>query len=621
MKASLADRASAFLASRLDRRGFLARGAIVGSALTVAPKRYLLRPGSAYAAVCGCAGSNCDCGALCCDGYTEFCCTLTGRNACPSGSVVAGWWKVDGSEFCGGGARYYMDCNAGCGSCGCGGSGLCAGACSGTPCVCGRNDCNNRRAGCNGFRYGQCNQDVACVGPIVCRVVTCTPPWQIDGTCTTTPLTDNNTRNHTAPCVEGLPIGNFESVTWQPDTGLRVAGWAADPDTNDPVAIHVYVNGVNTVIGPAARSRPDVAAAYPGFGPNHGFDAVVPAPNGTTATVCVYAINTPAGVNPLLGCRTISVPTDPFGNIDLAVMAPGRGIRVSGWMIDPDTRKAIDAQITIGGQTFPIGPANLSRPDVGHVYPWAGNLHGFDTTIPWSTLGTFTVCAYGVNVKRGSGANPIACRSVTVTASPIGALDAVDWVPGTGIRARGWALDPDAPGPITVRVTVGSTAGPTATADGERDDVAAVYETDAHHGFDVVIPWTTAGTISVCATALNVGGGTDSLLGCRPVTVVTEPFGAVPNKGVRVSGWVIDPDTTSPVEVWIGIATTVVSIGLARNRRDDVAGVYPWAGPNHGFDAIVPWTQPGTFNVCAYGVNIGNGTHNPQLGCRTVTII
>ncbi len=62
----LLERSTAVLEKRTSRRGFLARTALVGSALAVAPTAYLLRPGSAYAAVCG------D-GASCSSGWTAFC--------------------------------------------------------------------------------------------------------------------------------------------------------------------------------------------------------------------------------------------------------------------------------------------------------------------------------------------------------------------------------------------------------------------------------------------------------------------------------------------------------------------------------------------------------------------
>ena len=73
-------RATEAVANRLDRRSFIGRSALVGSALVTAPTDLLLRPTSAYAAVCSCLGKSCDCGSLCCDGYTEFCCALYGAN-------------------------------------------------------------------------------------------------------------------------------------------------------------------------------------------------------------------------------------------------------------------------------------------------------------------------------------------------------------------------------------------------------------------------------------------------------------------------------------------------------------------------------------------------------------
>ena len=211
MSVRLVDAGSRFLASRTSRRGFLRNAALVGSALATTPMAYALRPVTAYSAICSCSGSSCDCSALCCDGYTEFCCTLYGSNSCPPGTLAAGWWKADVSGFCVEDGvdlpRYYIDCNVdNCGSCGCGSSGSCGSGCVGLcDCGCGAGSCDNRKACCAAFRYGQCNQDVACVGPIVCRVVTCTPPWEIDDSCTTTVATDNNTRFHDRPCLHAPP--------------------------------------------------------------------------------------------------------------------------------------------------------------------------------------------------------------------------------------------------------------------------------------------------------------------------------------------------------------------------------------------------------------------------------
>ena len=195
----LTRRAAELVGRRTSRRGFLGRTALVGSALTVAGSTYVLRPGSAYAAVTKVRCADCG-GGLCCDGYTEFCCHLdeAGANECPPGTLLAGWWKVDRSDFCFGTARYYMDCNRASPRCRCGGSGSCQDDAS----QCGCRSCQSRKDSCTVFRYGNCNNQVACVGPIVCRVVTCTRPWEIEPTCSQVPRTDERTRNHHRPCLE-----------------------------------------------------------------------------------------------------------------------------------------------------------------------------------------------------------------------------------------------------------------------------------------------------------------------------------------------------------------------------------------------------------------------------------
>lgn len=186
----LVERTSALLAGSRGggdtRRRFLAKTAVVGSAIVANPLTYLLRPGTAYGALCG----------TCSDGWTAFCCTINGgRNTCPSGSFVAGWWKADNADYCCGAARYIIDCNA-----------TCPRRCS---CRCSGASCDGRRVCCNQFRYGQCHQEITCYGPVVCRVATCTPPWQYDRSCTTRSATDNRTVTHGAPCLSrqcGTPI-------------------------------------------------------------------------------------------------------------------------------------------------------------------------------------------------------------------------------------------------------------------------------------------------------------------------------------------------------------------------------------------------------------------------------
>ena len=181
-----------WLAARTSRRGFLVRAGVVGSALAVDPTGYVLRPGTAYASVCGP-------GASASSGWTVFCATINkGVNACPPGSIAAGWWKMSGASLCGGDSRYIIDCNATCSHCTTGGSrpGICAKSCQ--SCSCSRgpsSSCDQRRVCCNDFRYGQCNTQVRQVGAVQCRVVSCTPPWTFEN-CSTSPATDQRTVDH-----------------------------------------------------------------------------------------------------------------------------------------------------------------------------------------------------------------------------------------------------------------------------------------------------------------------------------------------------------------------------------------------------------------------------------------
>jgi hypothetical protein len=202
---SLTDRLSAALETRLSRRSFVVRSAFAGSALAAGRTGFLLRPQSAYRSLCDsvyCGSPDCSCGSTCCAGFTEFCCVLDGGyNSCPSGTVMGGWWMAEGSAYCDG-PRYYMDCNAVC-HCedGCGGGyQFCDPACDGLSCGCAYGNCDNYLTGCFQFRYGQCNQDVSCLGRIKCRVVTCVPPWEIDD-CTHTSMTDDGTADQNAACL------------------------------------------------------------------------------------------------------------------------------------------------------------------------------------------------------------------------------------------------------------------------------------------------------------------------------------------------------------------------------------------------------------------------------------
>lgn len=189
------------------------------------------------------------------------------------------------------------------------------------------------------------------------------------------------------------PRGYFDSAT-RVSGGVRVQGWALDPNTSAAIEVHVYVDGQGSSIGLANRERQDVAAAYPGYGANHGFDAIV----GPGASVCAYGINVGNGTNSLLGC--LNVPVVPFGSLDV-LTAQDDGMRVQGWAIDPDTSAPIDVHVYVDNRIVAGVNASLDRADVARSFPGLGAQHGYDIVVPNGSR----VCTYGIN--QGAGNNSL----------------------------------------------------------------------------------------------------------------------------------------------------------------------------------------------------------------------
>jgi len=202
------------------------------------------------------------------------------------------------------------------------------------------------------------------------------------------------------------PFGVLDSVTSLGGDQVRVAGWALDPSATDPLPVHVYVDGTGYATT-AAGPRPDVAAAFPGYGPGHGFATTVRVPDGTHL-VCAFAINIgPPAPNPLLGCRQITVRVSPVGFLDSVVPVAG-GLRASGWAWDPDSPDPIPVHVYVDGAFAGAGTANGSRPDVQRVFPAAGPSRGFSFDVS-AAGGPHTVCAYALNLGPGNVAL-LGCR-------------------------------------------------------------------------------------------------------------------------------------------------------------------------------------------------------------------
>ena len=413
----------------------------------------------------------------------------------------------------------------------------------------------------------------------------------------------------------GTPFGAVENITPSDPLNVQISGSAIDPDTRNPITVHVLNGQLGVDANPvgvatvANITRNDVAAAYPGFGPNHGFKASLPLTN-STQKFCAYAINTGTGSNAFLGCAIVG---SPYGYVDLVeIPSPGK-VHVAGWAKDPNTAGTVQVQIT-SGSVSRVVTANIDRTDVGsHAYDVVLDVPG----------GRQQVCVTARNAS-GPGRDQMlpACSIQDLpTGSPYGYVDIIEGRVGE-INVGGWAIDPDTANAIQVHAYVDG-AG---TALASNLDHGGVN--DAHpgygdgHGFSATIP-ASVGAHRVCLYAIEaVGNGSNTELACRRVTVRSpEPFGSIDlvRGGVRsidVAGWVIDPDTANSVQVHVyvdGVGTALVANG----NRPDLTPYYPGLGTAHGFTKSIP-ASPGLHQVCLYAINMVGRGSNQLLGCRSV---
>jgi hypothetical protein len=112
---------------------------------------------------------------------------------------------------------------------------------------------------------------------------------------------------------------------------------------------------------------------------------------------------------------------------------------------------------------------------------------------------------------------------------PRGSFDAVGSPAPGQVQISGWAFDPNAPRqPLSIRAYLGGKIkegeatgyelGPIASL--ERTDLFALFpRAGSAHGFDVSFPVVGSGRQRLCVYALDIGPGSDKLLGCRAVGV------------------------------------------------------------------------------------------------------
>jgi len=175
------------------------------------------------------------------------------------------------------------------------------------------------------------------------------------------------------------PFGTIDGTQVVPG-GFKLWGWAVDPNTSASIPVHVYLNRQGAAILIASDYRWDVGAAYPNLGSYHGYGTGLAAGPGTHEA-CVYGINTGAGDNTQIECRTVTLTGNPIGGLqDLSLLSGGR-IQAGGWAIDPDTAAPIGVHFYINGQFAGSADATLEDQDVLAGYPEYGPGHGYSAEL------------------------------------------------------------------------------------------------------------------------------------------------------------------------------------------------------------------------------------------------
>ncbi|HEV7191908.1 MAG TPA: fibronectin type III domain-containing protein [Jatrophihabitantaceae bacterium] len=412
----------------------------------------------------------------------------------------------------------------------------------------------------------------------------------------------------------GSPYGAVNSIASVPG-GVHVIGFAVDPSAPlTPINTSVYSDNTLVATGMANLDRPDVATQFPGAGPTHGYDITARVPEGTH-NICVRGVNIGAGADRLFSCYTMTFRYKPYGAVDQLSTAPGHVI-VRGWTLDWDSPStALNAVVTVDGSPVATLAANLSRPDIPNPYLAAGGpLHGFWGNLPLPQ-GTHTVCVIGKNILYGEDTT-ILCKSLTLSDSPVVYVDSAHQDSG-GYYVRGWAFDPNAPTtPLTVTTVIDGKIVGSFVANLTRPDVAAAYPAaGAAHGFTAKY-FVAQGSHTICMSAVNISYGYNRHLICGTITVNFNPSAAITGLsatrlGALVSGWTIDPDTTSPIHVRI-----YADGALQMDFSADATGP---TQSGHRFSAYLV-LKSGTHTICAIGVNALYGTANSPSVCQTITL-
>jgi hypothetical protein len=271
-------------------------------------------------------------------------------------------------------------------------------------------------------------------------------------------------KNATFPCRTGTlnftPTAALSSLA-ATATGVRVTGWASDPDTTAPISVNLSVDGkaVTTI----------KASGTGGSHSGHNFAANITLKSGAHK-VCAVGLNVLYGThNSTPACQSITLALNPLGGFDALNRASGSAnLAVTGWAFDPDTSAPISVRITLDGKTYATVAANQLRTDIASKYPGYGSDHGLATVVT-TNAGEHTVCLTALNVSGGANLDlgckliiavhpvaPSAVQKVSALAGYGGAT--VTWSPPASDGGAPWSGYTVVSNPGGISVTAGASA-------------------------------------------------------------------------------------------------------------------------------------------------------------------
>jgi len=142
---------------------------------------------------------------------------------------------------------------------------------------------------------------------------------------------------------------------------VQLAGWALDPDSADPVQVHVTVDGTDRATLPANVPYAGTTARFPLYGGSRGYSGSL-ALDANEHTVCAIAYNLGTGSNTSLGCALITTSGNAAPAVPTDLTAwPGSRQATLNWTAP----RSVNAAVT--GYVITVYPGGRAAPVPGAV--------------------------------------------------------------------------------------------------------------------------------------------------------------------------------------------------------------------------------------------------------------